>query len=57
MNCLLVLFISLCGPDKLQAIHQAFTIKFNSNNSDIGFLEINLSTDGGRVSAGKGVSG
>ena len=49
MNCFSALLVSLCGPDKLQAIHQTET-KFNSDNSDIGFLEINLSTDGGRVS-------
>ena len=30
--------------------HIPGTYGFNSDNSDIGFLEINLSTDGGRVS-------
>ena len=39
MNCLSALFVSLCGPDKLQAIHQtslhySAETKFNSDNSD-----------------------
>ena len=48
MNCLSALVVSFkCGPDKLQAIHQTSVhysaeTKFNSDNSDIGFLEINL---------------